>query len=500
MRIVTEYLERSAEKYPNKIAFSDENREISFSSLQDEAKKIATAIIKFGYYKAPIIVLMDKSVECIASFMGIAYSGNFYTPLDIKMPIERMKKILSTLKPIMVITNEKNRYILDDLNFSGCILEYQETMCLPVENSLINQVTEKIIDSDVLYVLFTSGSTGNPKGAIISHRSVIDYIEWVTEKFHLNENSILGNQAPLYFDLSVQDIYAPLKTGGMTCLIDSKNFVFPIKLLELIKLKNIDTVFWVPSVLVLIANLKALSRVKTNLKKVLFCGEVMPNKQLNLWRAEYPNTAFINLYGPTEITEVCTYFVVNRKFSDDEPLPIGKPCENTDIMVLNEQNELVKNNEIGELCVRGSSLSHGYYRNPEKTKEVFVQNPLNDSYPEIIYRTGDLVKYNEYGEIVYVSRKDFQIKHMGNRIELGEIETIASAINGVDVNACVYDEKKAKIVMFYVGSISDKELIKKLKIFLPEYMIPNQIKVLDVMPFNLNGKIDRVKLKDMVRS
>ena len=232
------------------------------------------------------------------------------------------------------------------------------------------------------------------------------------------------------------------------------------------------------------------------LNKILFAGEVMPNKQLNVWRKYMPNALFSNLYGPTEITVDCLYYIVDRKFEDDEPLPIGKPCSNSDVMILNDNNEFVKDNEIGEICVRGISLSMGYYNNPEKTREVFIQNPLNKSYPELIYRTGDLGYYNHYKEIMYVGRKDFQIKHNGYRIELGEIETAVSSIDEIN-NLCVlYNYSAKQIVLFYTGNkeLDLKYIRTKLLSKIPKYALPTQIFYLEEMPLTANGKINRQRL------
>ena len=263
---------------------------------------------------------------------------------------------------------------------------------------------------------------------------------------------------------------------------------------------RINTIFWVPSALIVVAKLRAFKNVDLTdtLKRVLFCGEVMPNKQLNAWRKALPDALYANLYGPTEITDACTYYIVDREFADDEPLPIGIPMANTDILVLNDKNELVTGDEVGELCVRGTSLSMGYYKNPEKTKEAFVQNPLNNAVPELIYRTGDLVKYNEYGEIIYLARKDFQIKHMGHRIELGEIETAVSAIEEITLCCCLYDTKRQKIVLFCDADLSKEYIHEKISKLVPEYMFPNRIVYMETMPINANGKIDRVKLKELL--
>ena len=360
------------------------------------------------------------------------------------------------------------------------------------------EVAGRISAMDVLYVLFTSGSTGIPKGVTIGQRSVMDYTEWVTETFRVDEHDIIGNQAPFYFDNSVLDIYQMVSTGATLHIIPRKLFAFPLRLLEYVRDHGINMVFWVPSVLCTIANFEVLEACDVScLRKVLFAGEVMPNKQLNVWRKALPETLFANLYGPTEITVDCTYYMVDREFADSEPLPIGVPCRNSTVLVLDENDRLVTGQEQGELCVRGTSLAYGYYNNPGKTAEVFVQNPLNPDYPEIIYRTGDLVHYNERGELMYDGRKDFQVKHMGHRIELGEIETAASSFGGVDSCCCLFDVSKDRLILCYTGDFQEKELRKSLLDLLPEYMVPRLCHHLSSMPLNQNGKIDRVKLKAM---
>lgn len=498
MRIVTDYLDHSAGLFPDKPAVVDQYRTVTFKALKEEALHIASYIIKhFGRWHRPVCFYLDKSAYCISAMMGIAYSGNFYTPIDTKMPAARIEKILETLEKPLMITDRKHLGQVEQFIRDSDVFCLEDAMDEPYDEEKIQKVTNQIIDTDVLYVLFTSGSTGNPKGVIIGHRSVIDYTDWVTNTFHFDENTILGNQAPFYFDNSILDIYSMLKTGATMYIIPQINFAFPIKLLEYMETNRINTIFWVPSALCLVANLKALSKRHVNsLQKILFCGEVMPNKQLNQWRREYPDALYGNLYGPTEITDVCAAYVVDREFRDDEALPMGKACCNTEIFLLDENDRLVTKPDMpGELCVRGTCLAYGYYNNPEKTRAAFVQNPLNHAYPETIYRTGDLVKYNKLGELVYICRKDYQIKHMGHRIELGEIETAASSLLGVNQNCCVYDDNRHKIVMYYTGAVDEKGLSAGLKSLLPDYMIPGKFISLKVMPLNLNGKMDRVLLK-----
>lgn len=506
---VTYWLDETAKRFPDKTAYADEKKEITFGELRLQARAIACELTARGLFKKPVAIFLEKGVDVLVSFMGAAYSCNFYSPIDVDMPGSRVNKILEVLEPSVVITTAALREVFSAYDYRGDFLLLEEILapdgrCKTVEperEAALEAARRRGIDTDLLYVLFTSGSTGVPKGVTINHRAVIDYIDWVTETFAVTEKDSFGNQAPFYFDNSILDIYSALKTGATTYIIPKKLFAQPVLLLEYLKEKRINTIFWVPSALIVVAKLKAFRNVDLSdaLKRVLFCGEVMPNKQLNVWRKFLPDVQYANLYGPTEITDACTCYIVDREFSDEEPLPIGFPMPNTDILVLNDKDEPVKGEESGELCVRGTSLSMGYYKNPEKTKEAFVQNPLNQAVPELIYRTGDIVKYNERGEIIYLSRKDFQIKHMGHRIELGEIETAVSSLEEISLCCCLYDEKRQKIVLFIEEELDKAYVNEKISRLVPEYMLPNKLIRVEKMPINANGKIDRVKLKEYIK-
>lgn len=496
MTNVTEWLDSTAQRMPGKIALEDNVKQLTYAEVKNQAMALATEIVKKGLFRKPIAVLIDKSVDTLVALFAIAYSGNFYTVIDISMPMERMYKIFEVFQPALIVINHKADFIIDQVEKYEYL--YIEESRQEIEEKMVYDQRSRMIDEDLLYVLFTSGSTGIPKGVTICHRSVIDYIDWVVDEFGITEKDVFGNQAPFYFDNSILDIYASMKTGATLNIIPSILFSQPVKLLNYLLERRVSIIFWVPSALIIVANLHALKKVNLVgvLQKILFAGEVMPTKQLNEWRKYIPNALYANLYGPTEITDVCVFYVVNRQFSDSEALPIGKPMRNTEILVLNEKNELVRDQEIGELCVRGISLSKGYYNNQEKTNAVFVQNPLNKSYRDIIYRTGDLVHYNEFGELMYDSRIDFQIKHIGHRIELGEIEAAASSISGVQRCCCIYDEKRKRIILYYEGKKNDEAIIEQLKMRLPEYMMPSRYVCIDQLPLNANGKIDRKQLKE----
>lgn len=497
---VTYWLDQTAENCSQKIGFIDENKSMTFAEFREQALRTATVLVRENMFRKPVAVYMDKSVDELTVFLGAAYSGNFYSPIDTKMPPARIEKILETLEPVAVITG-KRLWENGKLNIGEAeLLFIEDIVQTACDEAAVYAQRSRCCDTDLLYVLFTSGSTGIPKGVTICHQSVIDYIDWVEECFSIDTDTVFGNQAPFYFDNSVLDIYTTIKTGAALYLIPHTLFSWPIRLMECIEHNGINTIFWVPSAMILLSKLKALDKMDLNgkLRKILFAGEVMPNKHLNIWRQHIPDAMYANLYGPTEITVDCTYYIVDREFADEEPLPIGKALPNTDILILNEDNQQTKTGEVGELCVRGTSLAKGYYKNPEKTREAFVQNPLNPYYTELIYRTGDLVKTNALGEILYVGRKDFQIKHRGHRIELGEIETAISSIEGISMNCCLYDDVKNKIVVFMEEDVTLNALTEKLKDLVPQYMLPDRIVRVEKMPLNGNEKIDRVLLKEML--
>lgn len=498
--LVTDYLEKTAECFHDKIAFADDNFSMTFGELRNISKRIATVLAECHFFKQPVAVFLNKSPNCIATFMGAAYSGNFYSPIDVNMPVSRVKKILQTLQPVVIITDEEHKNQVEEFaNDSTKILVFEELREKSINENLLINTRKKIIDTDVLYILFTSGSTGTPKGVTVAHKSLIAYTEWVSSEFSMTEEDIIGNQTPFYFSMSTLDIYQTIRNGATMYIISKQLFSFPIRLLEYIHEKQINFIYWVPSALCLPVNFRALGKRDIScLKTILFAGEVMPTKQLNAWIKELPSAKFANLFGPTEVTDICSFYRIDRKLSDTECVPIGHACQNSDLIILNSEDKEVALGEMGELCVRGTFLAYGYYKNPEKTAEVFVQNPLNNAYPEIIYRTGDLVKYNKYGELIYICRKDFQIKHMGHRIELGEIETAVSSLPEIHANVCLYDDKKNRIVLFYTGNIEEKSLGEQLHKLLPEYMLPNKRCRLKIMPLNLNGKIDRQELKKLL--
>lgn len=495
---LVEYLSFQNENNRNKVAVIDEKLKITFGELYNSAhnmgKEIFDACRKTN---CPIIVYLEKSIYQYVSLLGVLCSGNYYVPLDTKMPTERLKKIIETLGAELIITDN----LLVDR-----IKEASSAVSCFIVSELKKDICEKtyekeIIDTDPAYVLFTSGSTGVPKGVTISHKAVIDYIEWQCKFLPFDDETVLGSQAPFYFDASMPDIYTTICVGATLNIIPDRFFLLQNKLAEYIVKNGINTLIWVPSALINLCQSKAWdTNYLDKLRLVMFCGEVMPNKHLNIWRKKYKDTMFVNLYGPTEAAYACTYYIVDRAYKDDDALPIGKACENTKILLINENGLVEVPNVEAELCIGGSCLANGYYNNSEKSQEAFVQNPLQNQYREVLYKTGDIVKYNENYEIMFIGRKDFQIKHNGYRIELGEIETACYQIDGVDYACIIYDEEKKEIVLFakVCDSIDEKLIYSSLKRSLPKYMLPTKIVKVSEFPLNPNGKIDRKKLREML--
>lgn len=497
---ILEYLEQTAQRQPEITALADDKLSLSFGQWLQQAENIGSAIAQAtnSTIRRAVLVFVDRRIEGLVGAMGVVESGNFYVPIDSKMPFERVHLIADVCKPIAAVaTTEADLKTLDQIEFAGSRFFYNDVKEHAANKHLLATIREQMIDLDPVYSIFTSGSTGVPKGVVISHRGMIDLADWLVETFHFTEADALGNQTPFYFDGSVKDICICLKSGATLNVIGKKYFTFTKQLMPFLNDRHITAILWATSAIVLVGNSDILNvALPEHLRLVTFAGEAMPAKQLRTWQEKLPNVRFVNLYGPTEITVDCTYFDVTRHYADDEYIPIGKACRNMQVLVLKDDDTEAVVGEVGELCVRGSGVALGYYGNRTKTDEVFVQNPLNPLYNDIIYRTGDLVKPNADGNLVFVSRKDFQVKHKGNRIELGEIEVAVNAIDGVTNAACIFDKERDKLVLYYTTvDDTERDVINLVKERIPVYMFPEVIVHLKAMPFNMNGKIDRIELK-----
>lgn len=493
---ILDYLEHSAASCPDKTAFEDLENSYTYGEVLENARRIGSALLEVLPPNAPVPVLMEKEARTLHVFMGAVCAGCFYTLVEPDQPSERIRTILETLKARVLITSKALYARILEVGFSGKVLLAEELAEHGIEEAGLAKRRKRSCDTDPLYAIFTSGSTGVPKGVVVCHRSVIDFTEHFTRLFGFCREDVIGGQAPFDFDVSVKDIYPAMKTGATLEVIPKKFFSMPKKLLDFLDDRKVTSLTWAVSALCIISILKGFRyKVPASIRRVMFSGEVMPVKHLNYWRQYLPDALYVNLYGPTEITCNCTYYKIEREFEEGERIPIGEAFPNERVFLLDEEDHLVTEaGKQGEICVVGTALALGYYRNEEKTSQAFVQNPLNDCYPELMYRTGDLGRYDEQGDLYYITRKDFQIKHMGHRIELGEIEVSFQALEGIERVCCIYDEPENKIVGFYVGRLEAKEIIEQLTERLPRFMIPNIFCRVETMPITKNGKIDRKAL------
>ncbi len=494
MMTVLDYLVKSAEEHPGKVAFSDAEKELTYGQLLDNAKRIATALSRgISGENMPVAVLIGRNVESVVCFMGIAMSRNFYVPIDVTQPAQRIDTILGQMRPCAVISIGNRTEEMQSLTIP--VLEYEALLAQEPDESLLRSIGARCMDTDPLYAICTSGSTGVPKGVLISHRSVRDFIPVFVETFGFTEDEIFGNQAPFDFDVSVKDIYSTLYCGATMHIIPKACFSMPKLLVKELDQREITSVIWAVSALCILSRVNAFQiLVPRSLKKVLFSGEVMPVKMLNVWRRYLPEAMYVNLYGPTEITCNCMYYIIDREFSDEEKLPLGIPFSNEGVFVLNEKNEPVRTGETGEICVTGTCLALGYYRDWERTNQVFVQNPNNDAFPERMYRTGDLARLSEDGNYYFAARKDFQIKRMGHRIELEEIEAAMMTLPGITGACCTFDAESETLTGFYTGEPAKGKVFTMLLKKIPKYMIPVPLVQIEAFPLNKNGKIDRKAL------
>lgn len=496
MKSVLNYLEDTTRKNGEKIAIIEEEKKCNYNELLERSKRVGSAICQYIEKNEPVAVYMEKGVNAIYSFFGSLYAGGFYSFLNPELPISRLQSIISTLETKVMITDEEHYDTAKSISSNIKILKIEELINNKIDNNMLEAIRSNALDVDPVYANFTSGSTGVPKGVVVSHRSIIDFINIFTERFEIGKDDIIGNQAPFDFDVSVKDIYSAIKTGATLLIIPRKLFSSPAQLLDYISDNKATTLVWAVSALCLITTFHGLDyRVPETVNKVLFSGEVMPLKHIKQWIEKLPDATFVNLYGPTEITCNCAYHIVDKKLEYEGKIPVGKSFDNEEIILLDKENKAIKEkNEVGEICVRGTALALGYYNNKEQTDSNFIQNPLNNKFLDMIYRTGDLGYYGEDDNLYFSGRKDFQIKHMGHRIELEEIELEVQKVKGVERTACVYNEEKSKLYCFYVGQVDKKELKADLAEKLPVFMVPNVIKQIEEFPLNKNGKIDRKQL------
>jgi amino acid adenylation domain-containing protein len=496
---VLDYLYSSSQDLSS-VAIRCRDSSLTFKELHHSVGEMADFLNQFlPNETSPVATLLDRGIDCVIANLGIMKLGHYFTNIDPKTPIDRFANLLGNLENPVLITSHANLAKIPNLNHKSRVI-FIDDFYSHKEQGIISKShlkfkgNENVSETNPICIYNTSGSTGVPKSVVITHAGVIDYIEWVTSEFDFSDKEVFGSITPFHFDHYTLDLFVALKIGAELVIVPDELIPFPTEVVSILESSSATFLFWVPTIMVNVANLDLLSnRNLSSIKKVFFAGEVLPTKHLRYWQEKLPHVTFVNLYGPTEATTDCTFKIIERKYEDEETLSIGKPCRNSDVFILTSENAIAEVDEVGEICIRGVSLALGYFNNDEQTANSFVQNPLNQNYPDRIYRTGDLGKWSRSGEIVFLGRKDFQIKHSGYRVELGEIETALLRIAEVQ-NVCVlYDNLKKEIVAICESKVDLDlgDMRKFLSKDLPKYMIPTQIHRIDEIPMNSNGKIDR---------
>ena len=495
-----EYLETASDRWPEKTAFRDDKNSYTFSELHELSLRASNGILsRIG--KPPrgngfICVLVRRNAESLLSLFSVLCSGYAYVPVDDSAPADRIASILEQTSARALICQEGTKADIKILEGYCPCLFMTDLISFGPSEDLSSDARKSLIDTDPAYAIFTSGSTGRPKGIAVSHRSLIDFTEWMAGLCDIGAEDVLANQAPFYFDLSVKDIYQTLKKGCSTYILAKKYFSFPKLLIEKMKEEKVTVVIWSASAFRMAADSGVFDvMAPDSLRYAILGGEALRARHVNIWKRACPGLKVINLYGPTEVTVDCTYHILDREYGDNEQIPIGRACENKDVLLLNERREECSDGEVGEICVRGSGLALGYVNDPVRTAAAFVQNPLNRLYPDRMYRTGDLGR-RENGYLYFVSRKDDQIKHAGYRIELGEVETAVQSVPGVRACCCIFRESNDELICCYQAELSYDEIVKQLMLKLPKYMIPSVWEKVNDFPINSNGKIDRNSLKE----
>jgi len=495
-------------KFPKEKYIFSQNTFFTYEEIVNSAINL-NAAFNISEINKPIAIILPRNHLSIISFIATWISGNFYVPLDPELPSERINSIIEELNSPLIIIDSSSPSNFDFNKKNLTTILDISLLSLNIKNDirdLNNLIKNKSKPNDPAYCIYTSGSTGKPKGVLISHSSLLSYIQWFVYEFKLNSKTRFGNMAQLYFDISAVDIYTPFISRGTTYFIPEKVIKFPIDTIKFINKNGINSVMWVPSALTNIAKSNALeSLAPKKLTNIFFAGEQFSINIFEYWRKYVPNANYVNMYGPTEATITCTHFVIPRDEKLDR-IPIGYPSNNSEILLIDNMSDdgmrpnlIKKSNVIGEIFISGECLSLGYWKNLELTNLKFINNPFITECKSKLYRTGDLGKYDESGRLIFIGRNDSQIKYRGYRIELGDIEAAVESIDSV-LNCCAYFFDSNALLGIAIESnnklLDKKYILLALKKKIPNYMIPKLIVIKEKFPLTETGKIDKRKLKE----
>ncbi|MGQ0832608.1 MAG: amino acid adenylation domain-containing protein [Microthrixaceae bacterium] len=495
-------LRRAADATPDALAVTAADGACTYGELASLSGRYATVLHSLGVQPGDrVAISAEKSIRTVAALYGILTTGAAYVPIDPSMPIARAQRILTDSGARVICADDKRAARFADtcaVVAVGDVVTADAVDPAGAEAAPLQGGCE----SDLAYLLYTSGSTGAPKGVMLTHRNALAYVEWVVERFALRADDRLASHAPFHFDLSVLDLYAAALAGASVHLLGAEAAMFGADMVKAIEAQRLTVWYSVPAALVLLTQAAGAADL-ASLRLVLFAGEVYPVKHLHALRDRLPDATLVNLYGPTE-TNVCTYHVVPSVL-DNAPLPIGRACENQEVFALDDAMRPVDVGGEGELFVRGPTVMKGYWGDASRTAEVLVQNPLHHDFDDPTYRTGDLVRRLAGDVYEFLGRRDHQVKSRGYRIELGEIEHALLSHERVLEAAVVAvpDESLGHSLHAFVApaapELDEMSLKRHLSAQVPRYMIPASIAISDALPRTSTGKIDRAALEASLR-
>jgi amino acid adenylation domain-containing protein len=523
--LLQEYAARQAEQRPDATALVMGERRLDYGELERTSNRMARLLREAGCRRGDRVCLfMPKSPEAIASMLATLKADCVYVPIDVASPAPRIEKIVEAADPRLILVSGGAAKLLDEVLAGGAVdsavaVGSVEDAVLEGEHfrsrfsavDWAGQSAEALdfanTSDDPAHILFTSGSTGTPKGVVIAHANAIHFVEWATAYFGMAEDDRISGHPPLHFDLSTFDVYGAALAGAELHLVPASMNLLPHKLAQMVRERELTQWFSVPSVMTFMAKLGVIEAGDfPALRRVLWCGEVLPTPILIDWMQRLPHARFTNLYGPTEATIASSFYTVPQlPASETEPIPIGTACDGEELLVLDERLQAVAAGEIGDLYIGGAGLSPGYWRDEEKTQAAFVPDPRATDTTARIYRTGDLARVGDDGLVHFLGRADSQIKSRGYRIELGEIETALNALESLRECAVVGVDtggfEGTAICCAYAPANGDEvesgAVRRELAAVLPTYMLPSRWLTLDGLPKNVNGKIDRRRLREL---
>ena len=496
-----EYLEETTKKLPDKIAFYDDRESLSYAGLLDTAKRIGSRLAAICPPRAPVALLLDsRSIRNIPAMFGVLYAGCAYAPLDIAMPTDRLSMLLELLRPAAVLTDEKGAKAFCTCDLPGVPqVDYEAAASGAADDGALLAIREQASVYDPMSILYTSGSTGIPKGSIQTHFSYIHWTDATNEVYSFTEDMVFGNQSPFFYANSVLDIISPVSLGATVYLLPAGVLTFPKRMIACLRDHHVTCLCMTPSSFINIVNAGVLTPgCLPELKWGIMSGESMPWPPLKTWMEATPNADWWHYYGSTEAFSVAVG-KVGKDHEAGQRLPVGKPFSLVHILFLDEDGKEAAPGEPGEMLISSPWIAWGYHRDAERTNASWAVDPLDRGWQERFFRTGDVGYLQPDGQLMVLGRRDNQIKHRGYRMELGEVEAALRGLQGFQEGCVLFDREQDEIWCFFTGALDEKRIKAELKNALVRYMLPDRYVHLDEMPHTPSMKVDRNSLKQMMK-